>query len=309
MTTSQWVLAGGLAAIGLAVLTALGSLGVFAPQRREVVRTLDLAGQMHVGSAATGPMRPKTSAAKLLGGSLATGLIKLTARLSPSTLGEQLQQRLDTAGNPGMWTVERIMAAKGFGLLIGALLGVAYGHSSLALMLLLACALGAVGFYLPNVLLYNAGLKRQLSVRETIADTIDLLVVCVQAGLSFDAGMSQVARRSTGPLGGEFSRVLQEMQIGKSRAEAITGFGERVNVPEARNFAHAVVQADALGIPVARVLQEQAKELRIKKRQLAEEQAQKLPVKILFPMLFLIFPALLVLVAGPAAINVSHIFR
>jgi tight adherence protein C len=137
---------------------------------------------------------------------------------------------------------------------------------------------------------------------------MDMLTICVEAGLGFDAALAQVARNSSGPLAAELARALQEMQIGKSRTEALRSMAGRTTAPELRSFASALVQASELGISVASVLREQAKEMRLRRRQWAEEQAQKVPVKILFPLLFCLFPALFVVIMGPAAITVSHMF-
>jgi tight adherence protein C len=126
----------------------------------------------------------------------------------------------------------------------------------------------------------------------------------VEAGLAFDAALSQVARNTEGPLAEEFFRVLQEMQIGMGRTDAMRALGERTDVEELRSFVTAMVQADAFGIPIANVLRVQAKEMRIKRSQRAEEAAQKVPVKILFPLIFCILPSLFIIVLGPAAITI-----
>ena len=131
-----------------------------------------------------------------------------------------------------------------------------------------------------------------------------MLTVCVEAGQGFDAALSQVARTVTGPIGGEFARVLSEIQIGMTRAQAFQGVGERNTAPEVRNFVSALVQADRLGVPIGGVLREQTKEMRIIRRQLAEEKAQKVQVKVLFPVLLCIFPVIFVVLLGPAAISI-----
>jgi len=132
--------------------------------------------------------------------------------------------------------------------------------------------------------------------------------VCVEAGQGFDAAILQVARTVTGPIAGEFARVLSEMQIGKSRGEAFSSLGERTTAPELKNFVSTLVQADRLGLPIASVLREQTKEMRVVRRQRAEEQAQKVTVKILFPLLLCIFPALFIVIIGPGAIQILHAF-
>ncbi len=134
-----------------------------------------------------------------------------------------------------------------------------------------------------------------------LPDSMDLLTISVEAGLGFDAALSQVSRNTDGPLAGEYFRVLQEMQIGKSRAEAFRALADRTTVPELRQFVSSLVQADQFGIPIARVLREQSQELRVKRRQVAEEKAQKVPVKIMVPLVLFIFPVLFIVILGPAA--------
>jgi len=167
--------------------------------------------------------------------------------------------------------------------------------------------LGAViGFFLPDLLLYNSGQRRQQQIPVILPDSLDMLTICVEAGLGFDASLAQVARNTKGPVAAEFSRVLQEMQIGKSRTEALRAMADRTTVPELQAFVSALVQSSEMGIPIAHVLREQAKEMRIRRRQRAEELAQKVPVKITFPLIFCLFPALMVVILGPGVIEIAH---
>jgi tight adherence protein C len=228
----------------------------------------------------------------------------LAVRLSPSGIGTSLQRRLDLAGNPGRWTPDRVLAVKGLGLLALAMLGALYGLHNPGLLILCAILGGAVGFFLPDVLLYNSGQKRQARLQTQLPDGIDMLTICVEAGMGFDAAMAQVARNTDGPLAAEFARSLQEMQIGKSRSQALRAMVDRTSVPELRAFVSAIVQGSELGIPVAQVLREQAKEMRIRRRQRAEGKAQQVPVKITFPLILCLFPALLIIVVGPGIIEV-----
>jgi tight adherence protein C len=168
--------------------------------------------------------------------------------------------------------------------------------------------MAALGYWLADLLLYNSGLKRQEAMRRAAPDALDMLTVCVEAGLGFDAGLSQVADNTTGPLAAEFARVLKEIQLGQSRTEAFTDMAERCDVMEIKSFVAALVQADRLGVPIAAVLREQAGELRIRRRQRAEEKAQKVPVKIIFPVLFCIFPVFFIIVIGPGAIRIAQVF-
>jgi tight adherence protein C len=186
--------------------------------------------------------------------------------------------------------------------MLGALSGL---HSPALLVLFIALG-AAIGFFLPDLLLYNAGTKRQEKIRLALPDALDMLTVCVEAGLGFDAALAQVARNTAGPLAAEFARALQEMQIGKSRADALRATAERSSAPELRAFVSALVQASELGVPVAAVLREQAKEMRLKRRQHAEERAQKVPVKILFPLILCLFPGMFVVIIGPGAIRIAQ---
>jgi len=230
----------------------------------------------------------------------------LAVRLSPADAAGSLQRRLDLAGNPAGWTADRILALKGIAILIGAAVGVLFGVHQPALALVYAAIAGACGFFLPEVLLYNAGIKRQAQILSALPDALDMMTVCVEAGLGFDGALAQVARNTKGPLAEEFARTLQEMQIGLSRAQALRGMVARTTVPELRSFVGALVQASELGIPVARVLREQSSEMRIRRRQRAEERAQKVPVKIMFPLVTCLFPALLVIIIGPGVISIAH---
>jgi tight adherence protein C len=146
-------------------------------------------------------------------------------------------------------------------------------------------------------------------VRRDLPDAIDLLTISVESGLGFDAAAAQVARNTEGPLADEFARMLQEMQLGKGRSEALRAMAERTNVPDLKTFVSAMVQADAFGIPVGQVLRVQSSEMRLKSRQWAEEMAQKVPVKILVPLIFCILPCLFIAVLGPAAITIFNNFH
>ncbi len=235
-------------------------------------------------------------------------MVRLAKRLSPVGVAGRIQRHLDLAGNPVNWPMERVFAAKGIGLLVGAGIGFLFGSGSLVTLVLFCGGLGAAGFFVPDLLTWNAGLKRQEAIQKTLPDALDMLTVSVEAGLGFDAALSQVTKNTDGPLGGEFFRVLQEMQIGKSRAAAFRSMTDRTTVQDLRGFVSALVQADTLGVPIGGVLREQSREMRLKRRQRAEEKAMQIPVKILFPMLLFIFPALFVVIIGPGAITVIRSF-
>jgi len=236
-----------------------------------------------------------------------SGMKGLALRLSPSGTGARLTRLLDLAGNPTGWTVERLLGFKGAGLLLGGLLGIFFGGLSLK-GLLFGAAGATAGFMFPDLMVMNTGAKRQEVLRRGLADALDMLTVCVEAGQGFDGAILHVARSVEGPVAGEFARVLAEIQIGKSRGDAFSSLSARTKVPEIRTFVTALVQADRLGLPIGSVLREQSVQMRLIRRQRAEEKAQKVPVKILFPMLLCIFPALFIVIIGPGAIQMINTF-
>jgi tight adherence protein C len=239
---------------------------------------------------------------------------RLGRAATPATQREKIRLRLDQAGNPVGWDVDRVLSFKVIAAVVVGLLAVVvtvlfgWGFGP-ALGLLIVGA--ALGFFLPNIILYDQVQRRAQQIQKDLPNALDLLTVSVEAGLAFDAALAQVSRNTTGPMADEFTRVLQEMQIGMGRTDAIRAMGERSTVPDLKSFATAMVQADVFGIPIAEVLRVQAKEMRVKRRQRAEEKAQKVPVKILFPLIFLILPALFVIILGPAIIQLrdSLLFR
>lgn len=304
--TDHALLLAGLAAICAAITLALATLAVGSDDRQRVRRSLAAVAATRLTGAPVLEQEEESFAERVLQ-PLAGRLGKLARTLSPAGIGTRIQQRLDVAGNPGKWTVDRVLAFKGLGLVAGASVGLLW-HSSFLLRLLLAVVFGALGFYLVDLLIYNLGLKRQEELRRGLPDAMDLLTICVEAGLGFDAALSHVSERIPGAIAGEFQRVLQEIQIGKTRNDAFRSLADRTTVAELRAFVSSLTQADAFGIPIASVLREQSKEARIKRRQRAEEKAQKVPVKIMVPLVLFILPVLFIVVMGPGAISIMHNF-
>ena len=291
------VLLGGLTALCAGVTLAISAVVVGADERQRVQRSLAAVAATRVGGAPVLVAEDASFVDRVMVPLFAL-MGRIGRRLSASGVADRLQTRLDVAGNPTGWTVERVLSLKGFGLLIGGGLALVLGSGVLGFML--AAALAAGGFFLPDLLVYNLGVKRQERLGRALPDSMDLLTISVEAGLGFDAALSQVAKNTEGPLAGEFFRVLQEMQIGKSRVEAFRSMAERTTVPELRSLVSSLVQAEQFGIPVANVLREQSKELRVKRRQVAEEKAQKVPVKIMVPLVLFIFPVIFIVIMGPA---------
>ncbi len=233
-------------------------------------------------------------------------LKRFAVRLSRTASIAKLERNLDRAGNPAKWNLERVLALKTTAMIgIGAL-GLLVGAKHGAGVIVFAIGGAAAGFMLPNLLIYNLGLKRQEKIQKLLPDAMDMMTVCIEAGLGFDAALAKVARNTKGALAGEFARVLQEMQFGMSRIEALKAMAGRTTVPELRALVSALVQASALGIPVAAVMREQASDMRLKRRQRAEEKAQKVTVKILFPLIFCLLPALFIIVMGPGVLSIMN---
>jgi tight adherence protein C len=297
----------GLAAIFVGLVGTLATLVIGDSQRRAVARSL---AAMDTFRAVPRPMREqdleRPFSERVLG-PLSGRFVKAGRQLTPDERLERIRRRLDLAGNPPGWDVDRVLGTKALGLLAGALIGVAappvFGLS-IGVTVLAAVALAALGWFGPDLWLYQVGYDRKEGMQHELPDAIDLLTISVEAGLAFDAALAQVARNTDGPLAGELFRVLQEMQIGTGRLDALRALGDRTEIEELKVFVSAMVQADSFGIPIANVLRVQSKEMRLKRSQRAEEKAQKVPVKILFPLIFCILPCLFVVVIGPAAISI-----
>jgi tight adherence protein C len=236
---------------------------------------------------------------------------RVVRRVSPLSVRPRLARKLELAGNPSGVDAERMAAFKIVGVVLGGVGGFALAGviGTRGPMTAGAVALfGAIGFVLPNAVLAQRGLRRQEAIRRALPDTIDLLTISVEAGLGFDAALAEVIRNFPGPLSEEIGRMLQEVNLGVSRVEALRHMSERTEVAELGAFVLALVQAEMFGVSVARVLRAQAKELRQKRRQRAEAMAQKVPVKLLFPMIFCVLPALFVVILGPGVIRMMQTF-
>ena len=238
--------------------------------------------------------------------------LALGRRLTGANSAERVRLKLDLAGNPRDWSVDRVISLKVIAALalgiVGPAVAVMMGMSA---SMCVAALLGGLvlGFFGPDLYLYQKTHDRSEQMQRGLADAIDLMTISVESGLGFDAAVQQVARNTEGPLADEFARVLREMQIGKGRAEALRALANRTNVADLKSFVSAMVQADSFGIPIAQVLRVQSGEMRIKRRQRAETKAQQVPVKITIPLIFCILPCLFVAVMGPAAINIMDNFN
>ncbi|MET1156730.1 type II secretion system F family protein [Arthrobacter sp.] len=237
--------------------------------------------------------------------SATTGLLEgIGRRLTPAAYVAFLDRLLALAGRPVSMPLGKVLGSKlGIGL-AGVAAGVYLSSAgSTSLMKLAGLFLVFLGYFIPDLLLYSKGLERQKIIQLELANTLDQMLISVEAGLGFEGAMARAGENGKGPLAEELVRTLQDMQVGRSRRESYLALAERTNIPELRSFVQAVVQADTYGIAISRVLRVQAKVMRVKRRQRAEEKAMKLPVMILFPLLFFIFPVLFIAILGPAVIN------
>jgi tight adherence protein C len=296
----------GLGAIFVGVLLFLALFGTLGAEPGGVNRSLAQVRGLHVV-----PVEFRNELDRPFSDRVASPLAaRLTAFgrwITPAGQAERVRRRLNLAGNPPRWDVDRVLAVKALGLVLGLFVGLTLPLVlgwSIVWLFAAAIGLSLLGYFTPDLILNQRVAERTERMRRDLPDALDMLTISVEAGQSFDAALSEVARNTQGPLAAEFFRVLQEMQLGKSRSEAIRDLGERADLPEMKSFAGAMVQADAFGIPIANVLRIQAHELRLKRTQRAEEAAQKVPVKILFPLIFCILPVLLIIVVGPAVISV-----
>lgn len=236
---------------------------------------------------------------------------KMSGRLAPLALRQNVSHQLVLAGNPKDMTVEDILLLKwSLGILgvlivtVMALLGKAGGNA----LVLMAVLVVPVSFFLPDLWLSRRSEDRQKLIRRDLAGSLDILTISVEAGLAFDGAMAKVVENSSGPLSEEFLRTSREMQLGVSRREAFHNLSSRTNVDELSSFVLAITQADTFGVSIGNVLRSQAKEMRVKQRQAAEERAMQTPVKIVFPLLLCIFPAIIMVVLGPAIIKMIQAF-
>jgi tight adherence protein C len=231
-----------------------------------------------------------------------------SARFTPQKVIQDTDRRLELAGNP--WPVD----APTF-LAIRLILALLLGGLVLALVLsspspnpgdnfLYVGGATFGGFYLPHLMLSNRITRRQKEIRKAMPDALDLLTICVEAGLGFDAAMSKVAEKWETELALAFARVIREVQLGKVRREALKDMSDRLGIPEMTSFVAAIIQSEQLGVSMAKVLRIQADQMRVKRRQRAEEEAHKAPIKMIIPMALLIFPTIIIIILTPAVIQI-----
>lgn len=233
---------------------------------------------------------------------------RVARRVTPLDARDRLTHKLLLAGSPAGWDAERVMAFKIIGLVGGLVIGFMVASAtglSGVVTILVAGLFTFAGFIAPDSIVNGRVEDRQREILRTLSDTLDLLTISVEAGLSLNASISQVVQNVPGVLSQEFARMLQEIQLGVPRSDAFRHLAERTDVDELNAFALAMIQADVFGVSIAGVLRTQAEQLRIKRRQRAEAKAQQIPVKIVFPLILCVLPALFVVIVGPGAIRIA----
>jgi tight adherence protein C len=242
-------------------------------------------------------------------GPLLESLSGLTGRFTPQGYRENVARKLVLSGNPSNLNIDQILVFKLLGLMSGiiwlpvvlVLLGIG-GIFGFAISMFLW--FGA--FMWPDIYLSRGIEKRQHEIAVQLPDVLDLLVISVEAGLGFEQALERTTQAVPGPLSDEFRRMLRETRIGATRADALRAMDERSDVPELRTFILAMLQADTFGVSISRLLRSQADEMRVRRRLRAQEAAQKAPVKMLFPLVFCIFPSIFVVILGPAMISLAQ---
>jgi tight adherence protein C len=299
-----YVVLAALAVVGSVPVLAL-AVGIGRATSQRVSRNL---GSGHRNAVAATNLRQivlARSAAERALRPLVGALARHARRLTPRGVVAALDRRLELAGT--RTPVEHALLLKAaLAVGVGGLGFAWYLAAPSTATLALVPAAVLLGYTLPDARLARQARARQLAVVNELPDTLDQMTICVEAGLGFDAALNRVARTSRGVLGGELRRMLQDVQLGLPRGEALDNLAARSDVAELRQFVHAILQAEKYGVPVAQVLRTQADEHREKRRSRAEERAMKIPVKLVFPLVLCILPTLFIVVLGPGLLRILH---
>lgn len=236
------------------------------------------------------------------------GIADFIIRFTPQKQLEATRQKLELAGqttDPTAFFLQRIMFTVIFGI-AGLLLGFVVMQEELGMSLLYTLGGVGLGYYFPVLSLNGKIRKRQDAILKALPDALDLLVICVEAGLGFDAAMGKVYEKWDNELALAFGRVLREIQLGKQRRDALKDMAQRMDVPDVNTFTAAIIQAEQLGVSMSKILRVQSDQMRTKRRQRAQEKAQQAPVKMMIPMVLLIFPSLWIVLLGPSVITLMN---
>ena len=297
-------------AFGLGVMVILSLYLVLTDERTKLEQRVDKV----VGAPAALPAREEELKLSLYRRALRPAFSALAVKVikvMPVAREETLAKKIRQAGNPGNLAPRELLVIK-YVLTAGvavifSLLGGALGYTGTKLILVALVGL-PVGWLLPDLLLQSKARQRKEDVEKKLPDMMDLLTVSVEAGLGFDGAMQKVAGQSRGVLADELTQVLREVRMGKARSEALREMADRLGVNDMSNFVGSIILAERLGISIGNVLRVQSNQMRQKRRQRAEEKAMQAPVKMLFPLVFFIFPTIMVVLLGPAVIQIMETF-
>ena len=286
-----------LAGVALGVLVYLSFAGAD-PVRRKALANLTQGSQVaavvqNETRGLSGPA-PRRAAA---GSWMPRGELRLIDRL------------LSEAGRPAAWPLERVVSLKLLITVVAGVLGLllVLGSPS-GRSLVIAVVLTVIAYAAPELRLWSIGIQRRETMTNELADILDQMSIAVEAGLGFEAALVRVANNSGGVLAGELRRTAQDMQVGQPRRDAYLALARRTRIPELSRFVRTIIQAEQSGLALRDVLSTQAAEMRLVRRQRAEEKAQRIPVKVIFPLVFCILPVMFIVILGPAAINISKLF-
>lgn len=237
---------------------------------------------------------------------------EMSARFTPQKLLQETTLKLELAGNPGRIDAATFLATRfvGAALFGGGLLLIALSARTwpVSRTVFVVGLFTVIGFFFPQLWLQSRINRRQGEVRKALPDALDLLTICVEAGLGFDAAMAKVAEKWENELSLMFGRTIREVQLGKTQREALRDMADRIGLPELTSFVAAVIQSQILGVSLAKVLRIQSDQMRMKRRQFAEELAHKAPVKMIIPMAVLTFPSIMIILMAPAAFQIAGAF-
>jgi tight adherence protein C len=300
--------------IALAIFVAVGLLAwsllsLFFSEDRAVRRRLDQMSDYEQSEvlSAEPVLRPFSERVIVPAGQAVS---RFTTSVTPVGYRDRLKKNLVLAGSPQRMDSGRFLTVKFLGAAAVLLFTVGYSvlRGASVRMWILGLGLAALAFFLPDLWLSSKVRRRQKQIRRELPDMLDMLTISVEAGLGFDQAISKYVRNAEGPLAMEFARMLQEVQSGVDRTTALRNLAARTDVPELNSFITAIMQAETFGISISSVLRTQAAEMRLKRRQLAEESAQKAPVKMVFPLILCILPATLIVVLGLAVVSIGRAF-
>lgn len=225
------------------------------------------------------------------------------ASLTPQKMLDRVERNLVLAGRPASWSLDKVVLYKPIGLAFGLFFLFVTVTKGSGLLVVFGLLMVPLGYLVPDLLIYNLAIKRQQQIQKELPDLLDQIVISIEAGVGFEQALGRAGERNTGPLADEVLRLTQDMTVGLSRREAYMALADRTTVDDLRNFCRAVVQAEEYGISIASVVRSQAVELRHGRRMRAEAEAQKVPVKILIPLMLCVLPVLFVIVLGPAVVS------